>query len=198
MAKKFQIVRQSRNLMLGPVRLVYAHILEPWVREGEDPAKAKYQTGILIPDSNTEAIEAINAAIDAAIAHGTLKTWGGSTPKKLDRPLRSEEDKENPGPEYKGMLWMNAKSRRKPSVVNRKLVPITDPDEVYSGCWAMVNIEMFPYDQSGKKGISCSLNSVMKVRDDERLGGGTMDAATAFKGVDSSMFDDDDTSDDDF
>ena len=43
-----------------------------------------------------------------------------------------------------------------------------------------VNVEFFPYNFNGKKGIGCSLGPVQKLRDGEALGGAAPSAAQAF------------------
>lgn len=52
--------------------------------------------------------------------------------------------------------------------------------EMYSGVYALVNVEFYPYMFGGKKGIGCGLGPVKKVRDGEALGGSAPTAAQAF------------------
>ena len=53
-----------------------------------------------------------------------------------------------------------------------QLVPITDQDEFYSGCYGYASVSFYCYDNGVSKGVTCGLNSVLKSRDGERLGGG--------------------------
>jgi hypothetical protein len=55
--------------------------------------------------------------------------------------------------------------------VDRRLQEIIDSTEVYSGCYAKVSINAFPYSVSGNKGVSFGLNHVQKLRDGDFLGG---------------------------
>ena len=50
-------------------------------------------------------------------------------------------------------------------------VAIEDSTRVYSGCYARVSLNMFPYDAAGNKGVSAGLNNVQFLRDGESLGG---------------------------
>ena len=54
-------------------------------------------------------------------------------------------------------------------------------DEMYSGVWAFVDLNFFPYDNVSI-GIGASLNNLMKDRDDEPFSG-QQSAGEAFKGL---------------
>lgn len=44
------------------------------------------------------------------------------------------------------------------------------PTDVYSGMYACVTVNFFPYDASGNRGVGCGLGNVCKSRDGEPLG----------------------------
>lgn len=44
------------------------------------------------------------------------------------------------------------------------------PTDVYSGMYARVTVNFFPYDASGNRGVGCGLGNVCKTRDGEPLG----------------------------
>lgn len=48
--------------------------------------------------------------------------------------------------------------------------------------WGNVNVNFFPYNSNGKKGIGCGLNGVQKIGDGEPLSG-RVTAEEAFKPV---------------
>ena len=78
----------NTKIVTTPVRISYAHIFEPVsIVEG---AKAKYSVSLLIPKTNTELVNKINQAIDAAIEKGTSTTFNGKKPNKaaLKLPLK--------------------------------------------------------------------------------------------------------------
>ena len=56
-------------------------------------------------------------------------------------------------------------------VVDKDVQPIVDSTEVYSGCYARVSINAFPYNVQGNKGVSFGLNHVQKIADGDYLGG---------------------------
>lgn len=166
----------STKVITGKVRLSYVHIFEP---QPDDQGKDKYSTAILIPKSDKETLRKIKAAVDAAIELGKSK-WGGKVPANLKKPLR-DGDEERPDDEaYAGHYFLNASSVNKPGIAKpigkgsdgkTKFQEITDSTEVYSGCYAKVSINFYPFDAKGNRGIAAGLNNVVKVQDGEFLGG---------------------------
>lgn len=78
--------QNNTKVVTGIVRLSYANVWEPKSINGGDP---KYSCSIIIPKTDTETVNAINAAIDCAIKEGIGK-FGGKIPPKgaLKLPLR--------------------------------------------------------------------------------------------------------------
>lgn len=86
-------------------------------------------------------------------------------------------------------MWvLNASSVNQPGLVDRSVRPIVDPKELYSGCWARVDLNFFAYNTDGNRGIGAGLNNIQKVADDERLGGASQKPEDVF----SSFEDEDD------
>lgn len=152
---------------LGPARLSYAHLFQPWHYEGNDEL-AKYSVNILIPKDEVKTIEAIKKAIAEAVKIATVKVWGGDAPRNFESPLRDGDESNDPN--YHGHYWLNAKSKRKPLVYNQANQPATE-EEVYSGCYAYCAVNFYGY-KIGKKGIACAINCVKKYKDGEPFGGG--------------------------
>jgi hypothetical protein len=46
-----------------------------------------------------------------------------------------------------------------------------DKSEVYSGCYARVSINLYPFNVDGNKGIAAGLNNVQKLADGDALSG---------------------------
>ena len=168
----------STTITTGKVRLSYAKLFVPSAAPGSD--KLKYSVSILIDKNDKETLRKINAAIEEAKEAGKVSKWSGKIPAKLHLPLR-DGDEDRPDDEaYKGMYFFNASSERKPGVVDRNLNAILDPDEVYSGCYGRVNVNFYPYDSNGNRGVAAGLNHVQKLSDGERLGGGAVSVEAAF------------------
>jgi hypothetical protein len=73
--------------------------------------------------------------------------------------------------EYKGHFFVNASSKNKPGVVGPDAKPMFDAEEFFSGCYGRADINFFPYNQAGNRGIGCGLNNLMMTRQGERLDG---------------------------
>ena len=163
----------STKVVTGKVRLSYVHLFEPYASfEGQD---AKFSTVILVPKSDTATIAAIKKAQQIALENGKSSKFGGSIPKNWKNTFRDgdEEGDLEKNPEYAGHYFMSVSNKTKPGLVDAQLNPITDPSELYSGCYARVSINAFPFSASGNKGVSFGLNNVQKVADGESFTGAT-------------------------
>ncbi|MEG1575014.1 MAG: DUF2815 family protein [Bacteroidales bacterium] len=48
---------------------------------------------------------------------------------------------------------------------------ITDPPELYSGCYARASINFYPFNTNGNRGVAAGLGNVQKWADGEPLNG---------------------------
>ena len=167
-------------------RLSYFHGWEPVSING---GAEKYSVSVLIPKSNTETVNAVNAAIDAAIEEGIAK-FGGKKPNKanLKLPLR-DGDVERDDAAYQDSYFINANSITAPQIVDKHVQPILDRNEVYSGCYARVSINFYAFNTNGNRGIACGLGNIQKIRDGEPLGGHAS-ASDDFTAIDDNNDDD--------
>ena len=158
----------------GLVRLSYFNAWKP------DPKDGKFKTAILIPKTDEETVGKINAAIKELTAEA-IKKFGfknNKLPVTFKTCLR-DGDEEKDDDNYAGQYFLNATSKNQPGIVgmerdeNNKLKRITDENEVYSGCYARVSLNFYIFDVDGNKGIAAGLNNVQKVRDGEKLAGGS-------------------------
>ena len=135
----------STKVVTGVVRLSYANVWEPASINGSNP---KYSVSLIIPKSDKQTLDAINAAVDAAIKEGVAK-FGGKIPNKaaLKLPLR-DGDTERDDEAYKNSFFVNANSTTAPQIVN-----------------------FYAFNSNGNRGIACGLGNIQKVRDGEPLGG---------------------------
>lgn len=171
-------------ITINNVRFSYCNLFQPQARPGQDP---KYSTTVLVPKSNTAAKAAIDAAIAEALEYGVSKRWNGVRPPQ---PAICVHDGDGPRPsdgqpfgeECRNCWVFTASSKQAPFVVDANVQPIINPTEVYSGMWGNVNVNFFPYNSNGKKGIGCGLNGVQKIGDGEPLSG-RVTAEEAFKPV---------------
>ena len=151
------------------VRFSYLHVFKPVaVQEG---SPEKYSVSLIIPKSDKKTIARIKTAINAAIEQGKASKWKGKLPKDLKTPLRDGDEEREDDEVYADSFFINANCITKPGVVDRFKQPITNEDDLYSGCYGIASVNFYPYDTAGNKGIACGLNNLMKVKDGEYLGG---------------------------
>ena len=164
----------NTKVVTGKVRLSYAHIWEPHSSTPEQ--EPKYSSAILIPKTDTVTLKKINDAIEAAKEQGKAK-WGGKIPAGIKLPLR-DGDVEKDDPAYKGLFFFNANSKSKPNIVDGNTNAILDKSEVYSGCYARVSVNFYPFNaNSTSKGIAVGLNAIQKLEDGEPFSGRSSAAA---------------------
>lgn len=159
---------KTRVITGAGTRLSYFHGWEPVSING---GTEKYSVSVLIPKDDRETIDAVNAAIDAAIEEGIAK-FGGKKPNRaaIKTPLR-DGDIERDDEAYKGHFFINANSTTAPQIVDRNVKPILDRAEVYSGCYGRVSLNFYAFNSNGNRGVACGLGNIQKVRDGEPLGG---------------------------
>lgn len=190
------------------VRFCYCHLADPRaVVEGQDK---KYSLNILIDKEDRETLARIQKAYEEAVQEGIEKFGqsfkGKVTPLKKAPGVGSrgiitdcDADEKFSAPEFKNKYMLSAKSNRPVSVGYRKngvTYAYSSKEEieenVYSGCYGAINFNLYPYTTVGT-GIAAGLNSVLKVKDGEPLGGHS--SVTADFG-DASEFDEETGSDD--
>ncbi|WP_418482676.1 DUF2815 family protein [Frisingicoccus sp.] len=173
------------NVTTGEARLSYAHLFKPYApMQGQEE---KFSVTVLVPKTDMDTMNRINAAIEAAKQRGISEKWNGQCPPIVPTPVY-DGDGVRPsdgmafGPECKGhwVFTASAKLDYPPEVVDKMGNPIINQSEVYSGMYGRVNVTFYPYAFGGKKGIGCGLGPVQKLRDGEALGGGHVSAAQAF------------------
>lgn len=159
------------SVRIGEVELNYCHLFEPAAgMNGGDP---KYSVQIRIPKTDTQTIEMLTAAIDAAKAQGVSSKWGGKRPGNLKLPLR-DGDVDYPDDEtMRGKMFFNCSSKNKPGVQVLEGGSRHDamPDEVQSTDLGCVSVNAFPYDASGSKGVALGLNNVIRTQEGPRTFG---------------------------
>lgn len=165
-------MENSTKVVTGKVRFCYANVFEPTtMSEGDTP---KYNVCILIPKKDTKTLDKIKAAIEAAKQVGKAKIAdkNGKIPSTLKTPLRDGDNERSDDPAYEGMMFINASTTRKPSIVDKDLNPIMSHDEFYSGCYGRASINFYAFNVQSK-GIAAGLNNLQKLEDGEPLAGGS-------------------------
>lgn len=158
----------ATKVITGKVRASFVNLFTPKSINDSDP---KYSVSLIIPKTDTETIGRIKAAIEEAKQVGAEKKWGGKVPPNLKIPLKDGDVERPDDPAYVNSYFINATSKEKPGVVDRRRMPITDPTAVYSGCYVRASVNFFPYDAKVNRGISAGLANVQFWCDGEPLTG---------------------------
>lgn len=162
----------STQVVTGKVRFSYAHVFEPYSNNGQDP---KYSVTLLIPKTDKATLKKIKDAIEAAKKIFSDRNNGKPVPPNVKTTLHDgdgyTENGAEYGPECKGCYVINVSSNVRPVVIDAQKIPITDPTELYSGCYGRAIINFFVYNTAGRIGVSAGLNGIMKLYDGEPLAG---------------------------
>lgn len=170
---KFNKKIKDTSVRLGEVRFSYTAVFQP--KKNDDGTPSKYGVCIIIPKEDTETVNLVKEAIDAAKQRGKLEKWGGKIPANVKSCLRDGDIDREDDEAFAGCYFLNAGSRNKPGVKvleDGVVSDALDEEDFYSGCYGAVTLDFFPYESSGNKGVGAGLNNVIKTRDGDRLSGG--------------------------
>ena len=176
------------KVLTGVVRISYANLVTP--RPDPQGGEPKYSVTLLIPKTDNATKLDIEASMRAAYEEGVNKKWGGAHPQMKQILWDGDGLRQSGlpfGDECKGHWVITASSRQKPQVVGIDNINCElAPNDIYSGMYARVTVNFFPYDTAGSKGVGCGLGNVMKTGDGEPLSGGAS-AASDFADVGNSV-----------
>lgn len=183
----------SGNIRTCPVRLSYFNnalfVAQKRTDDKGQPRPPTFEVQMLFPPCATAQIEAVMVpevlAVEKArfpqnIDPATGRSFG------LHSPFRDQGEKRQYGGYTLGAVVITGQTQYKPQIVDSAGNPIVDESRAYPGVWALVSVNLFHYGISPprpKKGVSFGLQAVMLIADDDKLGGGAVDAKTQFVGV---------------
>ena len=127
-------------------------------------------------ENGTATYNDLKNALNAAYEAGVNDKWKGSRPQ-LRYPVIYDGDGVRPsgeafGEECKGHWVLTASSKQQPQVVHQSNIRVQLAEtDIYSGMYARVTVNFFPYENSGNRGVGCGLGNVLKTRDGEPLSG---------------------------
>lgn len=148
------------------VNLVKARAIEA----GKEP---KFSVMIVLPKGTPETsafLGKLKKALDDAYAAKHGKLVPSATMKHY--PIK---DGATIGIEGMEKSWcITAANKYKPGAISRAGEKLLSEDELYSGAWYRVSVSAWAWSHAtGGKGVSVNLESVLKVKDDARIGGGS-------------------------
>lgn len=176
----------ATRVITSEVRFSFCHLAEPYSYADDGQQTPKYSISMIIRKDDTHTLEAIKKNYEEAIQRG-IEKFGESFRRKatpLVRPVGSDsgllvdcdkDERYEGDADYKNCYILQAKSITPAPVYavetgKRALSAEEIKSIVYSGCYGKVLFNFYPYNNR-KMGIACGLDSVLKTRDGESLGG---------------------------
>lgn len=160
------------KVKLNNVRLAFPQLFEAKTVNGEgEPA---FSASLLIDPADPQ-IKALNAAIDAvakekwaAKAEAILKTM-----RATDKTCLHDGDLKDQYAGFEGMLYVSARSKTRPLVIDVNKAPLTAKDgKPYAGCYVNASIELWAQDNNYGKRVNASLRGIQFLRDGDAFAGG--------------------------
>lgn len=160
------------KIKLSHVRLAFPALFQPQTVNGEgDPA----YSATFILDADHPQIREIRSAIkDIAKAK-----WGAKADQTLtlmekqDKTALHDGDLKANYDGFAGNFYISARSKARPTVVDRDRRPLTAADgRPYAGCYVAAIVELWAQDNQYGKRVNASLGGVQFVADGEAFGGG--------------------------
>jgi len=174
------------HIVLKNVRLSYVHLDKPYSGP-TGTQEPKYTTTILVPKRDPKNKQLIDTAVAAAVQRA-LEKYGRGFPAQPKVSVHDGDgvrpsDNQPFGDECKGMWIFTASSKQQPDIRDEYGQKLLDMSQIYSGVWAHVGVTFFGYNALQNKGIGVGIETVMKARDDEPLGGGRASADDDFADI---------------
>ena len=159
----------AKPLITPPGIASYAFVWKPQpsMNPGQEP---KYSITLLV-DKKADLKELKRACLQVARDKFGEQTDAMIKKGKINMPFRDGDEERADDDLYAGKIFFSAKSSNPPKVVDRRVVPIDDETDFYSGCICRLSVNPFTYDVNGNKGVAFGLQNVQKLKDGERIGG---------------------------
>jgi hypothetical protein len=170
--------KATGNFRTSVGRLIYYDLFRPNRPKDEPNQELKFSATLaFLPEDDVKALKAAAMAV-------AKEKWGDKVSSLNIRwPFRKQAEKDKPGFLAEGVyINATAKQDRKPEVVNRAtgFKPIENEADLYRGCWGMMTVRPYAYDQKGNKGVSFGLVNFVKICDDLPLAAGSIRASDAY------------------
>lgn len=155
----------TRKITLGPETIwMYPAIFQPTFDGYHFPPK--FGVRLLIAKADQTTVTAIQQEIAAVMMGHYDMLYRGRPQVTIYSGPMHDGDREYPGhPAYKGMYYIDARTRFAPRVIDAYCAPVTDPETVHSGCRGHATISFRPYAVGAKRGVSCTLHALQLMSD---------------------------------
>lgn len=173
------------NILTGPVRLAFCETLfEP--KAMNPMQQAKYGTMALYTPFTDFTIMYEEYYKILAVKFPEYYVQQQNQYAGLEVPFHDQAAKIKFAGFTPGCAYITHTTRYKPQIVDSRGNPITSPDKVYPGAWAILAVNPYDYGKSPpqpKKGVAFGLQQVMIIAEDTKLAGGAPDPRVTFANV---------------
>lgn len=161
------------DIKLTNVRLSFANIFKPKSFEGSEPAFSA--AFIMDKKQHAKLIEEIKKAIDK-LHKEELK--GKSLKGTCLGDGADKDDIDGYGP---GVMFLSARSKKRPAIVDRDKSPLVEDDgKPYSGCYVNAVVRLWAQDNQFGKRINASLRAIQFAKDGDAFGEAPVNTDEAF------------------
>lgn len=178
-SSKSKADKDNCRLITPEFRVSYPHVFKPQAPKPTD--KPKYSITMLFP-KNTDLMgvapgpEQTPRGLKEVIRNAKVAEFGAKEnwPANLQSPVADGDAPQFAGKEgYKGHWVIKAvtSADQRPSVVDRNMVPISEPNDLYPGCYARAYVYAYVWEYMGKIGVGFILDHVQKLREGKSFGG---------------------------
>lgn len=159
------------KILLKKVRISYPNLFQPRAYEGSEP---KFSAAYLMP-ADHPGVKLVKSAMEAV----AKEKWGAKADATLKALmsagkvcLRNGDEKDSDG--YEGNLFVNASSKKRPTVVDSDgVTPLIEADgRPYGGCYVNAYVEIWAMENAFGKRVCASLAGVQFHSDGEPFGAG--------------------------
>ncbi len=153
----------------------FVNLAKARARENDDgtPGKEQFSMLIVVPKGKKSTRLFIEELSGILLTCAQEKHGSAITQKRLKHwPIKDGDESEKE--QFHGHYLINAASNFKPSVIDANGDELTTGEELYSGAWYKAKISPWAWaNKKGGKGVSVNLESAIKIKDDDRFGGGS-------------------------
>lgn len=144
-------------------------------------AKGSYSATFLLDKAtNAKEIAEAKRAIDLLVK----EAFKGKHPGAQRVCLRDGSEKSDTPGYGEDVMFISARTDKRPHVVNRDMSPLNEDDgKPYAGCYVNATVEVWPQDNQYGKRVNAKLRAVQFVKDGAEFGGGHVDINREFTAI---------------
>ena len=174
--------KKSDTIKLTNVRLSFPFIFE--AKAFEEGGNASFSASfILDKEKHAGLIKEVKAKVNELANEYFKGKVPGSVKQKY--PLRDGAEKEEVDGYGESIMFLSARSKTRPTVVDRQLNPVTATDGViYGGCYVNATIRPWVQDNKFGKRVNFQLRAIQFVKDGPAFGQAPVVAEEEFESLD--------------